>query len=413
MTTIYPRRVRSLVLEALGDTRVVMLVGARQVGKSTLTRDIASSDHPARIINLDERANRDAAEEDPTGFVAGIHGPVVIDEIQRAPDLLFAIKARVDQDLRPGQFLLTGSANVFTTGQVREALTGRMETITLWPLSQGELNGTTSNIVDTLFAGRPPEVTGAPVGRAAFDSIVTESGYPEARLREPGLRRDRWFSSYVTDSLARDLADVSDALKLDEIPSLLRLLAAQSANELVYRTVAQRLDLDAKTVKSYIGLLEAVFLVKRLPAWRPGLSVREVHASKAYIVDSGLLAHLLRANTYRIGTDDQVTGKILENFVAMEVLRQAEWALMDSRVYHYRHDGGEVDLVLENRSAEIVGIEVKASASIRPREYSGLVKLRDARGDQFKTGIVIYTGSQTIPLSHRIWAVPLSGLWSV
>ena len=409
---MYPRSVRSLILDALGDTRVVMLVGARQVGKSTLTQDIASSDHPATVINLDQRVSRDAANEDPTGFVAGINGPVVIDEIQRAPDLLFAIKERVDRDLRPGQFLLTGSANVFTTGQVREALTGRMETIALWPLSQAELNSATSNIVDTLFGGWPPQVTGAPVGRAAFDSLVAESGYPEARLRAPGLRRERWFASYVTDTLARDLGDVSDALKLHEIPHLLRVLAAQSANELVYRRVAQRLDIDSKTVKGYVSLLEAVFLVKLLPAWRPGLSVREIHAPKVYIVDSGLLAHLVRANADRIGTDDQVTGKILENFVAMEVLRQAEWAQMDARLYHYRHGGGEVDLILENRSAEIVAIEVKASASIRPREYAALLKLRDARGEQFKAGIVVYTGAQTIPLSHRIWAVPLSGLWS-
>jgi uncharacterized protein len=413
VTTIYPRNARSLILEALADTRIVSVVGARQVGKSTLTRDIVSSDHPAEIISLDDLATRDAARRDPTGFVANIKGPVLIDEVQRAPDLYFAIKARVDRDLRPGRFLLTGSADVFRTGRMREALTGRMETITLWPLSQGELHGgTVVNVIDLLFAGRAPQITDAPVGRDAFVSLVAESGYPEARLRPPGRSRDRWFASYIHNAINTDLREATDASKLQEMPRLLRLLAAQAANELVYRSIAQRLDVHPRTATSYVSLLEAVYLVRLLPAWRPGLGTREIHAPKAYIVDSGLLAHLLSANTARIGKDDQITGRVLENFVAMEVLRQSDWAQMDSRVHHHRDGRDEVDLVLENRSGEIVGIEVKASASIRPREYAGLLKLRDARGDQFKAGIVVYTGSQTIPLSHRVWAVPISGLWS-
>jgi uncharacterized protein len=410
--TIYPRRVRSRVLEALADTRIVMVVGARQVGKSTLARDIATSDHPARVINLDNEAARRSAQDDPTGFIAGIDGPVVIDEIQRAPGLLLAIKERVDLDLRPGRFLLTGSANVFASQRVREALTGRTETITLWPLAQTEIHGTTGNIVDALFASRPPQIDEAPVGRAAFDSLVADSGYPEARLRSPGRRRGRWFESYIEDTLTTDLTEISDALKLREMPRLLRLIASQAANELVYRTLSQRLDLQHRTVRSYVALLEAVYLVKVLPAWRPGIGTREVHAPKAYIVDSGLLAHLVRADVGRIGGDDQVTGKILENFVAMEVVRQSEWAEMDARPYHYRRGRDEVDLILENRSAEIVAVEVKAAASIRMKDYAPMIKLRDARGGQFKAGIVVYAGAQTLPLGDRIWAVPISGLWA-
>jgi predicted AAA+ superfamily ATPase len=318
----------------------------------------------------------------------------------------------VDRDTRPGRFLLTGSANVFASRRVHEALTGRMETIVLWPLAQAEIRGAETNIIDLLFAGRVPDVQGAPVGRAAFASIVAAGGYPEAMLRPAGRRRDRWFANYTQDTLDTDLRDISDALKLGELPRLLRLIAAQAANQLVYRNLARRLDLTHATVKSYVELLEIVFLARRLPAWRPGIGTREVRAPKGYIVDSGLLAHLLGADERRIGEDDQITGKVLENFVAMELLRLSEWADTDTRLYHYRQGREEIDLILESRAGDIAAIEVKAAATLRPRDYTAITKLRDARGEHFKAGIVVYAGHQTVPLGDWMWAVPVSGLWA-
>ncbi len=412
MTVLVPRRTRRLVVEALADTRVVFVAGARQVGKSTLTREIAAGEHHAAVVSFDDDVPREAARLDPAGFLAGLPGPVVIDEVQRVPELLLAIKDRVDRDTRPGRFLLTGSANVFASRRVHEALTGRMETIVLWPLAQAETKGSDTNIVDLLFTGRPPDVRGAPVGREAFASLAAAGGYPEARLRSAGRRRDRWFANYIQDTLDTDLRGISDALKLGEMPRLLRLIAAQSANEIVYRNLARKLDLTHETVKSYVELLEIVFLAVRLPAWRPGIRMREVRAPKAYIVDSGLLAHLLGADKRRIGEDDQITGKVLESFVAMEMLRLTEWAETDTRLYHYRQGREEIDLILESRAGDVAAIEVKAAATVRPRDYAALVRLRDARGEHFKTGIVVYCGQQTVPLGDRIWAVPVSGLWA-
>ena len=412
MTVLVPRRTRRLVVEALADTRVVFVAGARQVGKSTLTREIAAGEHHAAVVSFDDDVPREAARLDPAGFLAGLPGPVVIDEVQRVPELLLAIKDRVDRDTRPGRFLLTGSANVFASRRVHEALTGRMETIVLWPLAQAETKGSDTNIVDLLFTGRPPDVQGAPVGREAFASLAAAGGYPEARLRSAGRRRDRWFANYIQDTLDTDLRGISDALKLGEMPRLLRLIAAQSANEIVYRNLARKLDLTHETVKSYVELLEIVFLAVRLPAWRPGIGMREVRASKAYIVDSGLLAHLLGADKRRIGEDDQITGKVLESFVAMEMLRLTEWAETDTRLYHYRQGREEIDLILESRAGDVAAIEVKAAATVRPQDYAALVRLRDARGEHFKTGIVVYCGQQTVPLGDRIWAVPVSGLWA-
>lgn len=410
-TDIFLRSARPLVLEALADTRVVFIAGARQVGKSTLAQQIARMDHPAEQLSLDVRATREAALADPEGFVAGLQGPTFIDEVQRAPDLLLAIKRAVDRDLTPGRFLLTGSANLLTARKVKDALTGRMETIPLWPLAQSEIHGSTGNLVDALFAAEPPRVANATVGREAFVEIVAAGGYPEARLRS-GRRRARWFTSYLDTTLDRDLREISDARKLHEVPRLLRLLASQAANVLSYRSIAAKLDLTHDTVREYVGLLQTVFLVHLLPAWRPGIGAREAHAPKAYLVDAGLLAHLLGADERRIGADDQVTGKVLENFVVVEVLKHAGWAAADSSAYHYRQREDEVDLLLENRAGEIVAIEAKATASVDRRDARAMAKLRDGRGARFKAGVVVCACEQTTPLGDRLWAVPLSGLWA-
>lgn len=381
------------------------------MGKSTLARQIAGGQHPAMEFSLDLRATREAALADPEGFIAGLDGPAFIDEVQRAPDLLLAIKDAVDRDPTPGRFLLTGSVNVVTSRRVKDALTGRMEMIRLWPLAQSEIRGATGNFVDALFAAAPPRVYGATVGRAAFVGLVAAGGYPEARTRR-GRRRERWFASYLDTTLDRDLRDVSDARRLVEVPKLLHLLAAQAANVLSYRGLAAKLTLNHETVKEYVALLEAVFLVRTLPAWRPGIGAREVHAPKAYMVDSGLLAHLLGADEDRIASDDQVTGKVLENFAVIEVLKHAEWANLATTAYHYRHRDEEIDLVLESRSGEIAAIEVKAAATVTRSDLRPIEKVRDARGKRFKAGVVLCATGQTAPVGDRLWAVPLAGLWA-
>ncbi|HEX5763754.1 MAG TPA: ATP-binding protein [Solirubrobacterales bacterium] len=412
MAALYPRASRPLLTEALTDTRVVMLMGARQVGKSTLARQIAREDHPAAIVNLDEQPAREAALADPEGFVAGLPRPVLIDEVQRGgPDLFLAIKSRVDEDLSPGQFLLTGSANVLRMRRVWEALTGRVEIVKLYPLTQAELEGSPTNFVDLAFARDLPPVEDAPVGRDALLERLTRGGYPEARTREP-RRRARWFDSYIQTSLERDLEDISQARKLSEMPRLLRLVAAQAAGLFSAHGISQRLSIHAQTVESHVSLLEAIFLAQRLPAWTPGLGNREVRHPKIYVSDTGLLLHLLGADEKRLREDDQVTGKALENFVAMEVVRHAATSQESPRLHHYRRGRDEIDLVLENRAGDICAMEVKASATIRERDWRTLARLRDARSKSFRCGVLLYTGARTVPLGDRLFAVPLSGLWT-
>jgi hypothetical protein len=409
---VIERLIRPRVLDALADTRVVLVMGARQVGKSTLCESIAANEHPATSVSMDDRGAREAASSDPVGFLAGFDGPVFVDEVQRVPDLILAIKQAVDRDKRPGQFLLSGSANILASRKVQEALTGRIELLRLWPFAQTELSGGGENLVDALFGASPPRITNAPIGRTAFAGKVAAGGYPEARERD-ARRRDRWFSSYLTTTFERDLRAIADLQKGHEMLRLLSVLATRSGNLLRYASIATALEIDQKTVKSYVELLEAIFLVRTLPAWRPSFLARVVHTPKVYVTDSGLLSHLLGADEQRLAEDDRVTGLALETFVAMEVMKHASWGDVDPRVYHFRdRHGAEVDLVLEDRSGGVVAIEVKAKASLSQKDASVLAKMRDALGVKFIAGAVIHAGEQTIPLGDRLWAIPVSGLWA-
>jgi predicted AAA+ superfamily ATPase len=409
--SLIPRWASAAVVEAMGDTRAVFVMGPRQAGKSTLVSQYAAARSIPDVLTLDDKAVRDAAANDPAGFIAGLRRPVVLDEVQRAPDLLLAVKEAVDHDPSPGQVLLTGSSNIHTNRRVKDALTGRMELVRLLPLAQGEIRGTPPTLVDKLFAGEPPALAGEVVGRDAFVEPVVRGGFPEARLRA-GRRRDRWFRDYVDTTIDRELRDISDVTKLEFVPRLLRLLAAQTAGLTNYANLADRLSLNEKTVKSYCQLLETVFLIRRLPAWRPGLAGREVHAPKTHFVDTGLLLHVLGADEGRLRDDAQVTGKALESFVAMELVKLSTASQTDPSVYHYRFGRDEVDVVLEARSGDVVGIEVKASATPAPKDRRGLEKLRDSAGHRFKCGIIIYSGARTVPLGDRLWAVPVAALWA-
>ena len=364
-----------------------------------------------RQISLDDAGLLEAARADPDGFLAASPTPVLIDEIQRAPELLLAIKRVVDHDRSPGQFLLTGSANIRTLTTVKDALTGRIDTVTLWPLAQSEIHGTSKNIVDSLFGASPPWIDGAPVGRDAFADAAAAGGFPEA-LGRSEARRSRWFKNYVESTLERDLRELSDAMRLEQMPHLLRLLANQSANLLSYSAIGARLKMHHATVKSYVGLLEQIYIVKRLPGWRAGLGAREAATAKAYITDSGLLANLLGANANRIRADDQVTGKVFETFAVTEIIKHLEWTDYDARAYHFQDSSGDIDLILESSDGRIAAVEMKAAATVSSRDTHRMRKLRDKLGERFAAGFLLCTRADTAPMSDRIWAVPVRALWA-
>lgn len=406
------RHIRSHVVEALADTRAVVLLGARQVGKSTLAAQIATQEHPAGILTLDDLATRAAARADPTGFAAELPTPVVIDEVQRVPDLLLAIKQRVDVDQRPGQFLLTGSANLLTASTIADALTGRAEYYRMWPFTQGEMRGMRERFIETMFEGSPPLLTGAPVGSKHAIPMMLAGGYPEAQVRS-GRRRLRFYESYIDTILQRDLASIARVHDQANVRRLLEAIASVSGALTSYGGLSRDLGIPASTLRAHTDLLETLFLVRRVASWQPNRLSRIVKAPKVYVSDTGLLAHLLRVNERGLETDHAALGALFETFVAMELLRQSEWQEEPVKLYHYRdRDGREVDTILERHDGAVVGIEAKAAASLSPRDFRGLKRLRDELGDRFKAGAVIYTGPNSVSFGDRLSAVPLEALWA-
>jgi uncharacterized protein len=406
------RHIRPRVVEALLDTRVVALLGARQVGKSTLAQEIARHEHPAGVLTLDDRATRTAAERDPTGFIAELATPAVIDEVQRVPDVLLAIKQRVDADRRPGQFLLTGSANVLTAPMIADALTGRAEYYRLWPFTQGELRGTRERFIEALFDGRHPRITGAPIGRTPALPMLLAGGYPEAQARR-GRRRLQFFDSYVETILQRDLSSVSRVHDRANVLRLLQALASLSGSLLNYSGLSRDLRLPVTTLRAHTDLLETLFLIRRIPPWHGNQLSRVVKTSKVYMSDTGLLAHLLGLDERGLQRDHPALGAIFETFVVMELLRQSAWQEDPVRLYHYRDkDGREVDTILERRDGSMIAIEAKAAASVGSSDFRGLTRLRDALGKRFAAGAVIYTGQSSVPFGDRLVAIPLEGLWT-
>lgn len=398
----------SCVDAALADTPVVIVAGPRQAGKSTLAAHVVGG-HGGTLLTLDDRVNLDLATSDPVGFLAGREGLIGIDEAQRVPELLLAIKADVDRNRRPGRFLLTGSTRLLGSPRLADSLAGRMEILPLWPFIQAELEATSTGLIDACFADGPSGLTPPAVGRAEILERARQGGYLPA-LERGGRRRDAWFDSYVAGVVDREVRAVTDAVYLRELPRLLRLVAARTAGELNVSDLARDLDVSRPTATAYLGHLEAVFLVQAIPAWSANLTARAVHRPKVVVTDTGLAARLLGA---RVGTDLQLAGRLLETFVANELRAQAEWSVARPGLFHFRdRDGLEVDLVLETPDGRVVGVEVKAGATVRAEDLRGLRLFEQRLGPEFASGIVLCTAPGVAHLGGRLWSVPFSALWT-
>jgi len=409
----FPRYLARPLLAALADTPVVMLVGARQTGKSTLTQGIAAEQHPAAYVTLDDASVLASAQADPAAFLAAYPGPVVIDEIQRVPALLPAIKAEVDRRRRPGRYLLTGSANVLLLPKVSESLAGRMEVLTLWPLSQGEIEERPGNFVDEIFAAGPPaaRTTSAGGRRTAVDRAL-RGGFPEAVQRESADRRRAWFDAYITTILQRDVRDLARIESLTVLPRLLALIAARAPAPTNVADLGRAAGLAQTTVRRYLSLLEMTFLVRSVPAWARNLTKRLVRTPRLVLADTGLLAHLAGWSADGLEQDPTAAGPLIENFVLMEIIKVASWSRRRPGVFHFRtHAGHEVDVVLEDDAGRIVGVETKAAASVSERDFRGLEALREMAGKRFHRGVVLHAGRDTLPFGRDLWAMPLESLW--
>lgn len=406
-----PRNLAPSVTEALADRPVVLLHGARQVGKSTLAASLAEGPHRAKYLTLDDAAVLATARADPSAFVRRLREPVVLDEIQRAPELFLAIKASVDRDRRPGRFLLTGSANVLLLPRLADTLAGRMEVLTLWSLSQGEIEGVREGFVDALFAESFPLLPPEPEPAGSLVERMLRGGYPEV-VSQGGERREAWFGSYITTILQRDVREVSNIEDLTAMPRLLALLAARAATLLNFSDLSRSAGIPLTTLRRYMALLQIAFLVQTLPPWAANLGKRLVKAPKLLLADSGFMAYLLGISADRLRLDAALGGPLLENFVAMEIRKQATWSRIRPAMFHFRTSSGhEVDLVLEARGGRLVGIEVKAGATLTPDDLKPLRLFAEATGKRFHRGVLLYSGSEALPFGPNLYALPLNALW--
>jgi len=401
--------------EALSDTPAVLLNGARQTGKSTLVQSPEFGEKNRQYLTLDDPGVRAAAKRDPNGFIAGLQLPITLDEVQHVPELFPVIKVAIDRKREPGDFLLTGSANVMLLPKLSESLAGRMEVLTLWPFSQGEMHDVKENLVDTLFsrstvhwADRKPSLSWEEI----LEMIAT-GGYPPAVARSSAARRDAWFQSYIMTILQRDIRDMANIADSTAIPRLLSVVAARAGGLLNFGDLSRTMALPQTTLKRYFALLEGTFLVQLLRPWARNLGKRVIQTPKIYLNDSGLLAHTLGATVDRLKVEGNLAGAVLENFAFMELRKQCAWSATRPEIFYWRTASGqEVDLVLEDRSGKVAGIEVKASATLGSNDVRGLRALADEVGKNWLRGVVLYAGKEVIPFAANLHAVPLSRLWS-
>jgi uncharacterized protein len=405
---IYPRFSAARVATALEDTPVVLVTGPRQCGKTTLVRDLVAGKRA--FLTMDDDTVLASARSDPAGLLRGFD-KATIDEIQRAPDLLRAIKRSVDESRRAGRFLLTGSANLLTVSQVSESLAGRMEIVNLLPLSQAEIHGRKPAFLKAAFKGKPGKPGETLTGENLVKAVLI-GGYPEMLRRKKPERRRAWARDYIRAIVQRDVRDIADVEKLDRMPRLVQVLAQYAGQLTNFTQMGGQVGFDDKTTRKYVGILEQLFLVRRIEPWFRNELKRLVKTPKLYFLDSGLLATLLGVTEERVRKDRAVFGRLLETFVFSEILKQISWMQTDCVVYHYRDkDQDEVDIVVEDGSGALVGIEVKASATVTSGDFRGLRKLAAATGKDFKLGLVLYDGEQCVPFGNRLFAAPLSHVW--
>lgn len=416
----YPRYVEPRLIEALDDSPVVLIHGPRQCGKTTLAQHIGTASYRYyTYVSLDDAVARDSARADPAGFVADLPERVILDEIQRAPELFEAIKVAVDRRRAAGRFLLTGSTNVLLLPSLSESLAGRMQIVRLHPLAQRELAADAppadvdrpAEFLDRLFDAGFDMQQADRLGDDLLERVVA-GGFPPALARPTARRRANWQRDYVEALVQRDVRDMTRIAALDALPRLLAAAAAQTARLFNLADLAAPFELSRPTIGAYVELMERLFLLERLPAWHSNRLRRHVKRPKLHFGDTGLAAALLGVGGAALQADRTLLGQLLETFVYQELRRQASWHEALLRFFHFRdRDGAEVDIVIERAAGAVAGVEVKAAATVKPADFRGLRKLAAAAGDRFACGVVLYDGEVSARFGERMHAVPLRRLW--
>lgn len=404
-----PRLAAANVQAALEDTPVVLIQGPRQCGKTTLACAVAEPRGYGYLSFDDDNLAR-AARADPLGFVADLPPRMVLDEVQRVPEIFTSIKLVVDRDRQPGRFLLTGSADVLLLPKLADSLAGRLEVIRLHPMAQVELRQHAAQFVEQLFQGQFPHTMATRLGLTLSEMLVA-GGFPAALARQSPRRR-AWYQAYVQTLVQRDVRELARIAALDVMPRLLELAAGQTAHLFNVSNLASPFGLSRPTVRDYLTLLERVFLVDVLPPWHKQHIDRLVKTPKLHMGDTGVACALLRLDAAAVHANRELLGQLLETFVFQELRRQSGAQAESVSFFHFRHrDDHEVDIVLE-QSGKVAGVEVKASATVRAQDFRGLRKLQEIADERFACGVVLYDGEVSLPFGPGLFAVPIQALWS-
>lgn len=409
-TPLYFRFLQPRLIEAMADTPVVLIHGPRQCGKSTLARQVGDA-AGYTYLSFDNDTQRASAQADPIGYVADLPDKVVLDEVQRVPNLFTSLKAAVDARRQPGRFILTGSANVLLVPKLADSLAGRMEILRLHPLAQAELTGTEPNFLSTLFGNSfKTGACGQRLGKMLAEHVAA-GGYPAALARATARRRASWYRDYADTLVQRDVRDLTRIHALEALPRLLTMAAGQSARLLNVADLAAPFQLSRPTIRDYMTLLARVFLLEELPPWHSNRLSRLIKTPKLHLGDTGLACALLGVDTAALWDDRTLYGQLLETFVYQELRRHASWRDEPVTFHHFRDkDGTEVDIVLES-GGKLAGVEVKAAATVTAADFKGLQKLESATGTSFVGGVVLYDGDAVASFGRGLHAVPLSCLW--
>lgn len=415
MADLVARHAAAFALEVLGTFPAAIVQGARQVGKSTFAGILAKR-FDSLSVTLDDHATRSAAEEDPTTFVdQNPNGLLVIDEIQRVPGLILAIKASIDRNRRPAQYLLTGSSDLLRLQDTPDSLAGRAATVRLRGLSQGEIVGRPDDFLNRLRGNIDIPRFRTTFTREQYVAAIARGGYPEVQSISSRLR-NIWFDSYAERIVRRDVAEIARRVDPSRVSAVLRLLAANQSGELVRARVARDAGLPESTISAYIDLLETVYLTEKLPPWTPNLTSRESAKPKMCVADSGLALRLSRISEQQLVpvTGGPLLGPAVEGFVVTELLKQQGWSNQEFELFHYRdRDGLEVDLVAEFSDGAVIALEVKSGATFSSVQYKGLRSLRDRLGERFLGGYVLNTGTSGYSFGPKLWGLPVSALWEL
>ena len=418
MSTFLRRNAEPWITELLTYFPVVILQGGRQVGKSTLAGEIAIQ-NDGHVITMDNDNARASAATDPAGFLSlhastGAREPLVIDEIQRAPELILAIKESVDADRRPGRFLLTGSADLHRIERTPDSLAGRAVYVTLGGFSQGELQGIREDFIHAVTDGAlESHASASSLSRADYPGVLARGSFPELQ-QLPDRMRAVWLDAYVSSLVNRDMAELMRLTDPARVTSVLRLLAANQAGELVKARVSKQTGIPESTLTGYLTLLRTLYLTDELPPWTPNLARREIGRPKVFLPDSALAMHLSAVTKAQLSTHDEYFGALLEGFVAAELRRQQSWSQSDFQLFAYRNSNNrEVDCLVELNDGRVVAIEVKASSTVRSSYFRHLEFLREELGERFLAGIVLSTAPDPARFGDRMWALPVSSLWEL